>query len=74
MECTVRIKDELLEEARSVMGDASLDEIIDAGLRELIRTRQLQEIASQIGNETLVDLTVDELLKQRARETHRLDL
>ena len=72
MECTVRISDELLEEVRSVMGGASLEEMVDAGLRELVRACQLQEIASQIGAETLVDLTVEDLLRQRAREKQRL--
>jgi hypothetical protein len=72
MDCTVRIEDSLLKEARDVMGDVPLEEIVAAGLRELVRTHQLQEIAARIGTETLVDVTVDELLDQRAREKQRL--
>jgi hypothetical protein len=54
------------------MGDVTLEEIVDAGLRELVRARQLQEIAAQIGSETLVDVTVEDLLEQRSREVQRL--
>ncbi|MGH2353841.1 MAG: type II toxin-antitoxin system VapB family antitoxin [Chloroflexota bacterium] len=72
MEYRVTIDEGLLDEVRSALGTADAQETVDAALREVIRTRQLQEIARSIGTEDLVDMTVEELLESRAREVGRL--
>lgn len=67
-ECTVTIEDALLEEAQAVLGTASVQEIVDAGIRELIRARRIQDAVEAIGAEDLVGITVEDLLAQRAKD------
>jgi hypothetical protein len=65
MQCIV--DDALLAEAREVLGTATAQETIEAGLREAIRSRRLEELRAALGN-TDVGMTREELLRQRERE------
>ncbi len=64
MRRTVVIDDELLNEARSVLGTTSIRETLETGLREAIRRRRLEELRRLLGNFDL-DLTPEELERLR---------
>ena len=72
MQRTIEIDEKLLAEAQAALGEDDVGEVVAAGLREVIRTRRLQEIAQSIGHEDLVDMTVEDLRLARAREAQRL--
>jgi Arc/MetJ family transcription regulator len=64
MRRTVVIDDKLLEEARRVLGTRSIRETVEAGLREAIRRRRLEELRRSLGKVEL-DLTPEELARLR---------
>ncbi len=64
MRRTVVIDDKLLEEARQVLGTKSIRDTVEAGLREAIRKRRLEQLRRSLGKVEL-DLTLDELLRLR---------
>lgn len=64
MRRTVVIDDGLLEEARRLLGTESIRATIEAGLREAIRRRRLEELRRSLGQVDL-DLTAEELAKLR---------
>lgn len=72
MQRTIDIDDKLLAEAQAALGEEAIEKVVAAGLREIVRTRRLRELARAIGTEDLVDMTVEELLAARAREAERL--
>lgn len=64
MRRTVVIDDRLLEEAREVLGTKGIRETIEAGLREVIRRRRLEELRRSLGKIEL-DLNPAELERLR---------
>ncbi len=64
MRRTVVIDDKLLEEAREALGTRGVRETIEAGLREVIRKRRLEELRRSLGTVEL-DLTPEELERLR---------
>jgi Arc/MetJ family transcription regulator len=72
MQRTLEIDEKLLAEAQAALGEDDVQEVVTAGLREIVRARKLQELARAVGTEDLVDMTVEELLALRAKEAARL--
>ena len=64
MRRTVVIDDELLEEARGIMGTKTIRETIESGLKGTIRRHRLEEFRRSLGTIEL-DLTREELLRLR---------
>lgn len=64
MRRTVVVDDELLDEARRVLGTSGIRETIEAGLKEAIRRRRLEEFRQSLGHFEL-DLTAEELARLR---------
>ncbi|MBI2323329.1 MAG: type II toxin-antitoxin system VapB family antitoxin [Chloroflexi bacterium] len=64
MRRTVHVDDELLEEARRVLGTDSIRATIEASLREAIRRRHLEELRRSLGTMDL-DITSEELVRLR---------
>ena len=64
MRRTVLVDDELLEEARRVLGTKGIRETIETGLREVVRRRRLEELRRSLGTIEL-DLTPEELARLR---------
>ena len=64
MRRTVVIDDGLLEEARRTLGTSGVRETIEAGLREAIRRRRLQELRRSLGTVDM-DLTSEQLARMR---------
>ncbi|HLB12303.1 MAG TPA: type II toxin-antitoxin system VapB family antitoxin [Dehalococcoidia bacterium] len=64
MRRTVVIDDRLLEEAREALGTRGVRDTIEAGLREVIRKRRLEELRRSLGTIEL-DLTPEELERLR---------
>ena len=60
----VRIDDELLEEARKVLGTSGIRDTVESGLREAIRRYRLEELRRSLGNMEL-GLTFAELVRLR---------
>jgi Arc/MetJ family transcription regulator len=72
MEITVTIDEHLLEAAQAALGTPSVDETVEAGLREVVRARELQEAIALIGTEDLLADTLSDLLAARTKDTSRL--
>ncbi len=64
MRRTVVIDDNLLEEARRVLGTKGIRDTVEAGLREAIRRYRLEELRHSLGTVEL-DLTREELSRLR---------
>ena len=64
MRRTVVIDDELLEEARRVLGTKGVRDTVEAGLREAIRRRRLEELRRSLGKVELA-LTPEDLARLR---------
>ena len=64
MRRTVVIDDKLLEEARQVLGTRGVRDTVEAGLREAVRRRRLEELRRSLGKVEL-DLTSEELARLR---------
>lgn len=63
----MRIDDELLAEAMRLSGARTKREAVEVALRELIRKLRLRQAAQHAGQIAL-DLTVEELWKQREQD------
>ena len=64
MRRTVVIDDNLLEEARQILGTKGVRETVEAGLREAVRRHRLEELRRSLGKLEL-DLTPEELARLR---------
>ena len=64
MRRTIVIDDELLEEARGVLGTRGIRATVEAGLREAVRRRRLEELRRSLGKFDM-DLTPEELARLR---------
>ena len=64
MRRTVVIDDGLLEEAREILGTKGIRETVEAGLKEAIRRRRLEELRRSLGTIKL-NLSAEELSKLR---------
>ncbi|MFQ6028972.1 MAG: type II toxin-antitoxin system VapB family antitoxin [Dehalococcoidia bacterium] len=64
MRRTVVIDEELLQEARRVLGTQGVRDTVETGLREVIRRHRLEELRQSLGKVDL-DLTLEELLRLR---------
>ena len=64
MRRTVVIDDELLEEARRILGTKGVRDTVEAGLREAIRRRRLEDLRRSLGKVELA-LTPEDLARLR---------
>ena len=64
MRRTLVIDDDLLEEARGILGTTGIRETVEAGLRQAVRRHHLEELRRSLGRVEL-RLTSEELLKLR---------
>jgi Arc/MetJ family transcription regulator len=64
MRRTVVVDDKLLQEARQFLGTKGIRETIEAGLRDVIRRRRLEELRRSLGKVDL-DLTPEQLTRLR---------
>ncbi len=64
MRRTVVIDDDLLDEAQRALGTSGIRETVEAGLREAIRRRRLQELRQALGTIEL-DLSLEDLWRMR---------
>lgn len=64
MRRTVVIDDNLLEEARLILGTKGIRDTVELGLRETIRRYRLEELRRSLGKIDL-DLTAEELGRLR---------
>ncbi len=64
MKTTLVIDDELLREAMEALGAKTKKETIEAGLRELVRKKNLEALSRELGTFHL-DLTLEDLEKLR---------
>lgn len=64
MRMTVSLDEELLEEAKSVLGKKTKKEVIEEALRELVRKKRRERAIADAGK-IYLDITLEELLKMR---------
>jgi Arc/MetJ family transcription regulator len=64
MRRTVVIDDKLMEEARQVLGTKGVRDTVEAGLREAVRRKRLEELRRSLGTVDL-DLTPEDLARLR---------
>ena len=64
MKTTIVINDELLKEAMKVINARTKKEAIEAGLRELVRRKNLDAFKEELGTYD-IGLTLDELEERR---------
>ena len=64
MRRTVVIDDDLLEQARKVLGTNGIRETVEAGLRVAVRRHRIEALRRSLGKIDL-DLSADELLRLR---------
>jgi len=64
MRSTIDINEELLEEAKALTGAKTKKELIDLSLRELIRRRRREHLASFFGSGVLT-ISPDDIEKMR---------
>lgn len=64
MRMTVTLDEDLLEEAKSVLGKKTKKEVIEEALRELVRKKRRERAIADAGKVDL-DITLDELLRMR---------
>jgi len=67
MKTTIVINEELLREAMKVAGVKTKRETVEAGLRELVRRRNLEALKEELGTFDL-DLSLEELEGLRSEE------
>ncbi len=67
MKTTVVVDDELLEEAIKAIQAKTKREAIEAGLRELVRKKNREELIAELGTYDL-DITLEELEDLRGEE------
>ena len=67
MRRTVVIDDQLLDQAQRALGTRGIRETVEAGLREAVRRRRIQELREAFGTFDL-DLTADQLQRLRDAE------
>jgi Arc/MetJ family transcription regulator len=60
----VVIDDDLLDEARRILGTKGIRETIETGLREAIRRRRLEQLRRYLGKAD-IDLTNEQLARLR---------
>jgi len=61
------IDDDLLEDAQRALGTSGIRETVEAGLREAVRRRRLQELREAMGTFSL-ELTAEDLRHLRDAE------
>ncbi|GJL54765.1 MAG: hypothetical protein NPIRA02_18970 [Nitrospirales bacterium] len=71
MKTTIEMDRELLEQAKKVLGTATIKGTIDESLKAVVRQRRLQALADALGTIPL-DLTSDQLRHQRKKRTTRV--
>jgi Arc/MetJ family transcription regulator len=67
MRRTVVIDDDLLQEARQVLGTSGVRETVEAGLREAVRRYRIEQLRRSLGKIEF-DLTGEELTRLRNEE------
>jgi len=68
MKTTIEIDANLLQEAQKALGTTTIKGTVDAGLRAIVRQRQLQALADALGTIPL-ELTSEGLRRQRRKRT-----
>ena len=71
MKTTIEIDRGLLKKAQKALKTDTIKDTIDASLKSVVRGRQLHALAEALGTIPL-DVTVDQLRRQRARRTLRV--
>jgi len=66
MKTTIEIDEKALKAAQRALGTTTIKGTVDASLKEVVRQRQLRELADALGTIEL-DLTPDQIRKQRAK-------
>ena len=67
MRRTVVIDDDLLREARQILGTSGVRETVEAGLREAVRRHRIEQLRRSLGKMEF-DLTGEELMRLRNEE------
>lgn len=67
MRRTIVIDDDLLREARQILGTSGVRETVEAGLREAVRRHRIEQLRRSLGKIEL-DLTSEELMRLRNEE------
>lgn len=70
MKTTIEIDEKALKEAQRALGTTTIKGTVNASLKEVVRQKQLQALADALGTIEL-DLTPDQLRRQRAKRTTR---
>jgi Arc/MetJ family transcription regulator len=68
MKTTIEIDEKTLKAAQRVLGTTTIKGTVDASLKEVVRQRQLRELADALGT-IEIDLSPDQLRRQRAKRT-----
>jgi Arc/MetJ family transcription regulator len=71
MKTTIEIDPSLLKEAQKALGTSTIKGTVTAGLKAVIRQRQLQALAEALGTIPL-DLTPEQLRRQRTKRTRHV--
>ena len=71
MKTTIEIDPSLLKEAQKALGTSTIIGTVTAGLKAVIRQRQLQALAEALGTIPL-DLTPEQLRRQRTKRTRHV--
>ena len=66
MKTTIEIDEKTLKAAQRALGTTTIKGTVDASLKEVVRRRQLRELADALGTIEL-DLTPGQLRRQRAK-------
>jgi Arc/MetJ family transcription regulator len=66
MKTTIEIDEKILKAAQRALGTTTIKGTVDASLKEVVRQRQLRELADALGTIEL-ELTPDQLRRQRAK-------
>jgi Arc/MetJ family transcription regulator len=66
MKTTIEIDEKVLKAAQRALGTTTIKGTVDASLKEVVRRRQLRELADALGTIDL-DLAPDQLRRQRAK-------
>ena len=61
------IDDDLLREARQILGTSGVRETVEAGLRETVRRHRIEQLRRSLGKMEF-DLTGEELMRLRNEE------
>ncbi len=71
MKTSIDLDPELVRKAQKALGTTTIKGTVDASLKAVVRQRQLEALADALGTIPL-DLTTDQLRRQRRKRTSRV--